>query len=92
LRYRGCLFEESGKREPQLEHAIVPSHGPDAAGVRRSCDDVRGDLTNELIYKTETYSQTQKRNLWSPKGSVWGAEGSFRSLGLTDAPYHKYKK
>lgn len=49
MRYRGCLFEESGKREPQLEHAVVPSHGPDAAGVWRSCDDVRGDLTNEVL-------------------------------------------
>ena len=24
--------------------------------------------TNELIYKTETDSQTQKTNLWLPKG------------------------
>ena len=28
--------------------------------------------TNELIYKTETDSQTQKTNLWSPKGKGGG--------------------
>ena len=28
--------------------------------------------TNESIYKTETDSQTQKTNLWLPKGKVWG--------------------
>ena len=29
--------------------------------------------TNESIYKTETDSQTQKANLWSPKGKgSWG--------------------
>ena len=26
--------------------------------------------TNELIYKTETDSETQKTNLWLPKGKV----------------------
>ena len=29
--------------------------------------------TNELIYKTNTYSQTQKTNLWLPKWK--GGEG-----------------
>ena len=28
--------------------------------------------TNELIYKTETDSQTKKTNLWSPKGEGGG--------------------
>ena len=28
--------------------------------------------TNELIYKTETDSQTLKTNLWLPKGKGWG--------------------
>ena len=31
--------------------------------------------TNELIYKTETDSQTQRRNLWLPGGEGWGGEG-----------------
>ena len=39
--------------------------------------------TNELIYKTETESQTQKTNLWLPKGK----EGQIRSMGLTDTKY-----
>ena len=30
--------------------------------------------TNELIYKTETDSQTQKTNLWLPKGKGGGGE------------------
>ena len=30
--------------------------------------------TNELVYKTETGSQTQKTNLWLPKGKG-GGEG-----------------
>ena len=30
--------------------------------------------TNELIYKTETDSQTQKTNLWLPKGEVGGRD------------------
>ena len=28
--------------------------------------------TNELIYKTETNSQTEKTNLWLPKGKEGG--------------------
>ena len=31
--------------------------------------------TNELIYKTETDSQTQKTDLWLPKGTVCGGGG-----------------
>ena len=42
--------------------------------------------TNEVIYKTETDSQTQKTNLWLPKGK--GGEGYIRSLGLTDTHYY----
>ena len=33
--------------------------------------DLKND-TNELIYKTEIDSQTQKTNLWLPKGNMWG--------------------
>ena len=36
--------------------------------------------TNELIYKTETDSQTQKTNLWLPKGK---GEGKNK-LGVWD--------
>ena len=42
---------------------------------------------NELIYKTETDSQTSKTNLWLPKGKH-GGEGEIRSLGLTDTHYY----
>ena len=31
--------------------------------------------TNELIYKSETDSQTQKTNLWLPKGITGREEG-----------------
>ena len=34
--------------------------------------------TNELIYKTETDSQTQKTNLWLPKGK-WQGGGEDKS-------------
>ena len=43
--------------------------------------------TNELIYKTETDSQTLKTNLWLPNGTG-GAEGWIGSLGLAYAHYH----
>ena len=39
---------------------------------------VCGMLTNdtkELIYKTETDSQTSKTNLWLPKRTRWGTDG-----------------
>ena len=36
--------------------------------------------TNELIYKTETDSQTQKKNLWLPKGKGW----ERNKLGVLD--------
>ena len=35
--------------------------------------------TNELIYKTEIDSQTQKTNLWLPKG-----KGGVDKLGVWD--------
>ena len=41
--------------------------------------------TNELIYETETDSQTQKTNLWLPKGK---GGNKFRDLGLTDTSYY----
>ena len=34
------------------------------------CGGYKND-TNELIYKTETDSQTSKTNLWLPKGESW---------------------
>ena len=38
--------------------------------------------TNELIYKTETDSQTKKKKLWLPKGK--GGEPKIMIFGLTD--------
>ena len=32
---------------------------------------LKNNDTNELIYKRETDSQTQKTNLWLPKGKGW---------------------
>ena len=47
--------------------------------------------TNELIYKTETDPQTQKTNLWLPKGK--GVRGRIiRSLGLADKNYYIQNK
>ena len=43
--------------------------------------------TNELIYKTETDSQTEKTNLWLPEGKG-GGEGYLRRLGLTYTHYY----
>ena len=31
--------------------------------------------TNELIYETETDSQTQRTYLWLPRGREWGRDG-----------------
>ena len=42
--------------------------------------------TNELIYKTEADSQTQRTDLWLPRGRV--PEGWSGSLGLADANYY----
>ena len=40
---------------------------------------------NELIYEAEADSQTQRTDLWLPKGKwVWGGMG----LGLADANYY----
>ena len=39
--------------------------------------------TNKPIYETETDSQTQRRNLWLPKGKGL-VEGWIGSLGLAD--------
>ena len=36
--------------------------------------------TNELIYKTETDSETLKTNSWLPKGKGWGRD----KLGVWD--------
>ena len=43
--------------------------------------------TNELIYKTETDSQTQKTNLLLPKGIV-GGRGGRDKLGVWDERIH----
>ena len=43
--------------------------------------------TNDLIYKRETDSQTQKTNLWLPKGKGGGG-GKIRSMGLADTNYY----
>ena len=45
--------------------------------------------TNELIYETETNSQTKRIDLWLPRGRGLGEEWT-RSLGLTDANYYIY--
>ena len=42
---------------------------------------IKKNDTNELIYKTEIVSQTEKTDLWLPKGKGWG-EGLIRNLGL----------
>ena len=42
--------------------------------------------TNESIFKIETDSQTQRRDLWLPWGRGEGVEWT-RSLGLVDANY-----
>ena len=39
--------------------------------------------TNELIYETETDSQTQRKDLWLPR-----VGGQIGSLGLADANYY----
>ena len=38
------------------------------------------NYTNESIYKTDTDSQTQKTNLWLPKGKYVGRD----QLGVSD--------
>ena len=43
--------------------------------------------TNELIWETETGSQTQETNLWLPKGKGRGEE-YIRKLGLTCTHYY----
>ena len=43
--------------------------------------------TNEVIYKTETDSQTQKTNYGCQRGTENG-EGKMRSLGLTNTHYY----
>ena len=43
--------------------------------------------TNELIYETETDSQTLRTDLWLPRGRSVGEEWTG-SLGLADANYY----
>ena len=49
------------------------------------CGIFKKNYTNELIYKTETDSQTQRTNLWLPKKGM--GEGYIRSLGFADYVY-----
>ena len=42
--------------------------------------------TNQLIYETETDSQTHSTDLWLPRGRV--RERWIRSLGLADINYY----
>ena len=44
--------------------------------------------TNELIYKTETYSQTQRTDFCGCQGGGGLGEGWIWSLGLADANYY----
>ena len=39
-----------------------------------TCGILKKNDTNELIYKTETDSQTQKTNLWFPQGKGQGRD------------------
>ena len=43
--------------------------------------------TNEPVYKTETDAQTQRTDLWLPRGTGEGV-GWTGSLGLVDANYY----
>ena len=43
--------------------------------------------TNELTYETETDSQTQRTDLWLPRGRG-GREGWIGIWGLSDASYY----
>ena len=43
--------------------------------------------TNELIYETETDSQTWRTDLWLPRGKRFG-EGMDWESGLADANYY----
>ena len=43
--------------------------------------------TNELIYETENNSQTQRTDLWLPRGRAVG-EGWIGDLGFVDANYY----
>ena len=47
--------------------------------------------TNESVYRTETNSEAQKRNLRLPKGKG-GKEEQIRSVGLTQPITHKIDK
>ena len=43
--------------------------------------------TNELVYETEAGSQTQRTDLWLPRGREV-REGSIGNLELADANYY----
>ena len=55
------ILSEANQKEKDKYHMVSPIYG------------IPKNDTNELIYKTEIDSQTQKRNLWLPKGK--GEEG-----------------
>ena len=50
--------------------------------ISLTCGILKSD-TNEVIYKTEIDSQTQKTNLWLPKG-MGGREWGRDKLGVWD--------
>ena len=45
------------------------------------------NMTQVNFYEAETDSQTQRTNLWLPKGREEG-RGTNRSMGLTDINYY----
>ena len=70
--YRLCLIlNENHKISSLKETLVIESHG----------------LTNELIYETETDSQTQRTDLELPREREFG-ERRTGSLGLADAGYY----
>ena len=58
------LSEASQKEKRQIPYDITPMWN------------LKYD-TNELIYETETHSQTQRADLWWPKGRWDGRESQF---------------
>ena len=46
---------------------------------------LRKNITNELIWRIETNSQTRNQTYASQRGQVWDGEGCNRGLGLAYA-------
>ena len=62
------LSEASQKEKRQIPYDITPMWN------------LKYD-TNELIYETETHSQTQRADLWGPKGR-WDGRGKQWEFGV----------